>query len=284
MPIKIKIGSYYFMKFKNIITKATMALLLSTICCVSLQAKDPNILSYIDRGIKYYPKYVKNGLTKIGKASWYGKPFHGRLTANGERYNMYNMTAAHRTYAMGTRLKITNLSNRRSVKVRVNDRGPFYSSRDIDLSYGAARKLGLVHKGVGRVKIEVLSGKKSHRKASKKLKVVKKKSLKKHTAKQHISKKSNKDITTTKKIKPHKIVKKTVVTSKRDQKIQVASFFNKNSADAFKKKFKLKNAKIVNVYLKTQKKTTYRVIVECTSWEAKKLLESKKFEGAYRLS
>ena len=264
------------MKFKNIITKATMVLLVSTICSVSLQAKDPNILAYIDRGIKYYPKYVRNGFTKVGKASWYGKPFHGRLTANGERYNMYNMTAAHRTYAMGTRLKITNLSNRRSVKVRVNDRGPFYSSRDIDLSYGAARKLGMVHKGVGRVKIEVLSGKKSHRKTSRKAKVAKKK-----THKKHVSKKS---VSSSKKIKPHKIAKKTVVTTKRDQKIQVASFFSKSAATAFTKKFKLKNAKIENIYIKSKKKTAYRVVVHCTNWEAKKLLNSKKFAGAYRRS
>jgi len=243
------------MKLKNITTKTIILLILSTIFGTSLQAKDPNILAYIDRGIKYYPKYVKNGFTKIGKASWYGKPFHGRLTANGERYNMYNMTAAHRTYAMGTRLKITNLSNRKSVKVRVNDRGPFYSSRSIDLSYGAARKIGMIHKGVGRVKIEVLSGKKSYKKA----KSLKTKSWKKPT-------------------------KKPVVKIVRDQKVQVASFFNKSSATAFKKKFKLKNAKIVNVYIKSKKKTAYRVVVHCTNWEANKLINSKKFTGAYRPS
>ncbi|HHS93028.1 MAG TPA: septal ring lytic transglycosylase RlpA family protein, partial [Campylobacterales bacterium] len=110
--------------------------------------KDTNILSYKDRGIKYYPHYPKKGTLKYGKASWYGKPFHGRRTANGERYNMYKLSAAHRTYALGTVLKVTSLKNWRSVIVRVNDRGPFYHSRDIDLSYAAAKKLGFVKKGV----------------------------------------------------------------------------------------------------------------------------------------
>jgi len=264
------------MKFKNIITKMTIAFLVSTVSIVSLQAKDSNILSYIDRGIKYYPKYVKNGLTKIGKASWYGKPFHGRLTANGERYNMYSMTAAHRTYAMGTRLKITNLANRKSVKVRVNDRGPFYSSRSIDLSYGAARKIGIVKKGIGRVKIEVLSGKKSHKRVSKKKKLNTRKLTKKRVITKVKIKKTAK--------KSYKVAKKSVKSLNRSKKIQVASFFNKKAAVAFKKKFKLKNAKIVNVYLKSKKKTAYRVVMNCTDWEAKKLLKSKKFVGAYLIS
>ncbi|HIP41895.1 MAG TPA: septal ring lytic transglycosylase RlpA family protein, partial [Campylobacterales bacterium] len=148
------------MKLKSIILTTLVMLILSMILTTTVGAKDINILSYKDRGIRYYPKYVKRGLVKIGKASWYGKPFHKRLTANGERYNMYNMTAAHRTYAMNTVLKITNLDTKKSVRVRINDRGPFYSSRDIDLSYGAARKLGMVDKGVGRVKIEVVSSSK----------------------------------------------------------------------------------------------------------------------------
>ncbi|NOZ90266.1 MAG: septal ring lytic transglycosylase RlpA family protein, partial [Epsilonproteobacteria bacterium] len=138
----------------NNITKWLLAVITLTI---SIDAQDANILAYMDRGIKYYPRYVSKGLVKIGKASWYGKQFHKRLTASGERYNMYSMTAAHRTYALNTILKVTNLENHKSVRVRVNDRGPFYRSRDIDLSYGAAKKIGLTKKGVGRVKIEVIS-------------------------------------------------------------------------------------------------------------------------------
>ena len=89
-----------------------------------------------------------------GKASWYGKKFQGKLTANGERYNMYAYTAAHRTYAFGTILKVTNKATGKSIKVRVNDRGPYCNARIIDLSYNAAKKLGFVKKGIATVVIE----------------------------------------------------------------------------------------------------------------------------------
>jgi len=87
-------------------------------------------------------------------ASWYGKKFNGRPTASGETFDMYGMTCAHRTLAFGTKLRITNPDNKRSVIVRVNDRGPFIRGRDLDLSYGAAKEIGIVQKGVGRVKLE----------------------------------------------------------------------------------------------------------------------------------
>ena len=76
-----------------------------------------------------------------GLASYYGKKFHGRRTASGERYNMHAMTAAHRRYAFGTMVKVTHVKSGRTVKVRINDRGPFIKGRIIDLSYGAAKKL-----------------------------------------------------------------------------------------------------------------------------------------------
>jgi len=235
----------------NLISKSLVLILLILSATTSFAfSKDRNILAYTDRGIKYYPRYMKKGTVKYGKASWYGKPFHGRLTANGERYNMYNMTAAHRTYAMGTILKITNIKNKRSVRVRVNDRGPFYSSRMLDLSYGAARKLGIVKKGIGKIKVEVVS---STRKAYKR----------KHTY--H---------------KNSKFTKKKIL---RNQKVQVASFFNKSQANLFKKKYKLSNAIVVKKYISKYKKNTYRIIVKCTEWEASNLLKSKKFSGAYKV-
>ena len=88
-------------------------------------------------------------------ASFYGKKFHGRKTASGERFNMYAMTAAHKRLAFGTLVRVTHLKNGRSVAVRINDRGPFARGRIIDLSYGAARKLGMVAQGVARVRIRV---------------------------------------------------------------------------------------------------------------------------------
>lgn len=89
-----------------------------------------------------------------GKASWYGPGFHGRTTANGERYNMNGLTAAHRYLPFGTKLKVTCNQTGKSVIVRVNDRGPFHGNRVLDLSKGAAKQLGIVQRGVGSVKIE----------------------------------------------------------------------------------------------------------------------------------
>jgi rare lipoprotein A len=94
--------------------------------------------------------------TTIMTASFYGEEFHGRQTSSGEIFDMYEYTAAHKTLPFGTRLKVTNLANGRSVIVVVNDRGPFIPGRDLDLSYGAARKIGLVGMGVGKVKVRVL--------------------------------------------------------------------------------------------------------------------------------
>ena len=96
-----------------------------------------------------------NGI-QTGKGSWYGKKFHGRTTANGEKYNMYALTAAHKTLPFNTMVEVTNLSNNRKVIVRINDRGPYAKGRIIDLSYLAAKKLGYVNKGVAKLKVKVL--------------------------------------------------------------------------------------------------------------------------------
>ncbi len=91
-----------------------------------------------------------------GVASYYGRRFHGRRTANGERFNMNAMTAAHKTLAFGTRVRVTNARNGRSVTVRINDRGPFIRGRTIDLSRAAAQKIGMIGSGHARVKLEVV--------------------------------------------------------------------------------------------------------------------------------
>ena len=94
---------------------------------------------------------------QTGYASWYGKPHQGRRTASGEPYDMSQLTAAHPTLPMGTRLVVTNLKNGRSVAVRVNDRGPTVAGRIVDLSYAAARELGAIGDGVVPVRIRVVS-------------------------------------------------------------------------------------------------------------------------------
>lgn len=96
------------------------------------------------------------GYLEIGIASWYGKKFHGRLTAMGETYDMFAMTAAHKELPLPTVVKVTNLDNGRSVVLRVNDRGPFHDDRLIDLSYGAAKKLGFENQGTAPVVVEAL--------------------------------------------------------------------------------------------------------------------------------
>jgi rare lipoprotein A len=99
-------------------------------------------------------KYIERGTMK---ASWYGPKFHGKLTANGEIYDQMALTAAHKSLRFGTLLKVTNPRNGRSVIVRINDRGPYIDGRDLDLSKAAAIELGMLKKGVGRVKIEELA-------------------------------------------------------------------------------------------------------------------------------
>lgn len=107
---------------------------------------------------KYRPLRSAHGYTQTGIASWYGKKFHRKTTANGESYNMYAMTAAHKVLPMNTKVRVTNLENGKSTVVRINDRGPFVKSRVIDLSYAAADKLGVVGPGTAKVRLEALGG------------------------------------------------------------------------------------------------------------------------------
>ncbi|MEW6107545.1 MAG: septal ring lytic transglycosylase RlpA family protein [Nitrospirota bacterium] len=103
-----------------------------------------------------YESYPKTAYEKThAVASWYGPDFQGRPTSSGETFNMYANTCAHREYPFGTRLKVTNISNSRSVECTVNDRGPFVEGRDIDLSYACAKEIGLIGPGTGRVLLEV---------------------------------------------------------------------------------------------------------------------------------
>ncbi len=99
---------------------------------------------------------VRDGEVIVGKASYYADKFHGRLTANGETFNMHDYTAAHRNLPFGTVLLVTNLENGRKVKVRVNDRGPYVKGRILDLSLQAAKDIGLIKSGVAKVKIKIL--------------------------------------------------------------------------------------------------------------------------------
>ena len=111
---------------------------------------------YVVNGQRYDPLLQGRGFVQTGIASWYGRDFHGRRTSNGETYNMYAMTAAHKTLPLGVYVRVHNLANGREAVVRVNDRGPFVKGRIIDLSYAAAKSLGVVGPGTAPVRIEAL--------------------------------------------------------------------------------------------------------------------------------
>jgi len=108
-------------------------------------------------GIWYQPLPDSTGFRQRGIASWYGADFHGKKTSNGEIYDMYAWTAAHKTLPLGTYVRVRNLENNRRVEVRINDRGPFVQGRIVDLSYTAAKEIGIVGPGTARVEVVALA-------------------------------------------------------------------------------------------------------------------------------
>src|SRR5256885_1970477 len=131
--------------------RRVLASLLATLCLVATMAAGP-----VTQGSS--SKEVTPKPYQVGRASWYGKQFHGRSTASGEPYDMFQFTAAHRQLPLGTWVRVTNLRNGRSITVRVNDRGPYVGNRIIDLSYGAAQMLELRARGTEKVRIDIVNG------------------------------------------------------------------------------------------------------------------------------
>jgi rare lipoprotein A len=125
--------------------------LLFVAACNTTASNDPSVTGSLSQ-----PAVEQGNAFQKGTASWYGPGFHGRKTASGERFNSYDMTAAHRSLPFGTRLKVTNETNGRSVVVRVNDRGPFAHRRIIDLAKGPAQALGLTSVGTAYVSLHRL--------------------------------------------------------------------------------------------------------------------------------
>ena len=121
------------------------------------KSKYGNPGSYEVFGKRYYVMDSSRDFVQKGIASWYGKKFHGRRTSSGETYDMYAMTAAHKSLPLPTYVEVRNLDNNRKIIVKVNDRGPFHENRIIDLSYTAARKLDIVRKGTGLVEIRAIN-------------------------------------------------------------------------------------------------------------------------------
>ncbi len=121
------------------------------------RSRSGNPSSYTVLGRTYHVMSDSRGYRERGAASWYGTKFHGQRTSSGETYDMYGMTAAHKTLPLPTYVRVTNLKNGRQVIVKVNDRGPFHDNRLIDLSYAAATKLGILGNGTGLVEVEAIN-------------------------------------------------------------------------------------------------------------------------------
>jgi len=143
--------------------KALLLLVFLVIVSAVPYAPSTSELPQVQKTVSKQPvtktKKIKYDHTLYGKASWYGIPFHGRLTANGETYNMHVLTAAHKSLPFDTMVKVTNLINGESVVVRINDRGPYIRGRHIDMSYSAAKHLNMVGNGVIPVKLEIMRDK-----------------------------------------------------------------------------------------------------------------------------
>lgn len=129
---------------------------VTEICTAGPKTRAGNPSSYVVFGKRYHIKQTACGYSETGLASWYGPGFHGKRTSSGQPYNMYAMTAAHKTLPLPVRVKVTNLENGKELMVLVNDRGPFHKGRIIDLSKSAAQALGVLAKGTARVRVTVV--------------------------------------------------------------------------------------------------------------------------------
>jgi len=224
----------------------------------------------------------------VGDASWYGKKFQGKPTASGEAFDMYAYTAAHRTLAFGTKLKVTNLSNNKSIEVRINDRGPFKENRIVDLSYQAAKEIGILQEGIAEVSIEEIKSANG---------------LSKVTTENKIDKKSNPYLTDSEIKSMKKYAETTIETqtySSKDEysndeyssdvknesiiKLQIAAFSTNENAENFVREEKANEFKmqVAEVYSSTANKTLYKVVILCDSnKEASDIISSKQYKGAY---
>lgn len=213
----------------------------------------------------YYPMTHVNYFEQRGIASWYGKKFHGRKTSNGETYNMYAISAAHKTLPLGTYVKVYNLENKKCLTVRINDRGPFIKGRIIDLSYGAARRLGVVQKGTANVFIRTVT-------KSTKMTQLKKRNIKKRTVKKVRPQKNIIQTKHVKKINPIKVSRSTKKSRKIKPElcngncfqIQVGAFASRQNAVSLCSKLKpLYNDSHIMLSKNGEKKIYFVLIGNC---------------------
>lgn len=250
--------------------------LLLILLSVFLNATKSTMKPYKINGVTYRPYKVKIGYKQYGIASWYGKDFHTKKTSNGERYNMYAYTAAHKEFPIGTMVRVTNIKSRKSVVVRINDRGPFVAKRVIDCSYVAGKVLGLDKLGIAKVKLEVvgLEGKIAKKSPLKKVRQVKK--IKEYKRKKRVAKAYKKHpiyyvnkgkyflqvgsfynlenanrckVEYGKKYGLHRITQQrfTDVTSRAFYRIFIIGFHSKEEIEAFQKRYGITDAIVIEV-------------------------------------
>lgn len=150
-----------FIHCRNLLCPSLIIFFIFTGCSRTIKSSPPPSVPgeprpYQINGVWYQPRSSAEGFKQKGLASWYGGKFHGRKTANGETYDMHGVSAAHKTLPFNTYVRVYNLDNGKELDVRINDRGPFVKNRIIDLSYTAAKMLGVVGPGTARVKIAAL--------------------------------------------------------------------------------------------------------------------------------
>lgn len=167
IPPRISFSSFNLKRYGNFARSGppffTLLLIAALLHGCALSSSEPTYRGgsgqgkpYTVRGKTYYPLTSGEGFVEEGVASWYGSDFHGKRTANGERYDMYSMTAAHKILPFNTQVKVTNLQNGRSIMVRINDRGPFVADRIIDLTHTGASQIGMIGPGTAKVRLETI--------------------------------------------------------------------------------------------------------------------------------
>lgn len=160
-----EIGDYLFRAgLCGLKALAVASLLVALTGCAALTNRSGK--SYVIDGKRYHILASADGFRQKGLASWYGEPFHGRKTANGEVYDMNRVSAAHKTLPLNTWVEVRNLDNNKKMYVRINDRGPFVKGRVIDLSRQAAKEMGMLEAGVARVTLKAVTGNKARQLAA----------------------------------------------------------------------------------------------------------------------
>lgn len=149
-------GRYSMRNDSSVLESIDLSLLKEVVPVTEVRTRAGNKNPYTVNGVTYSLMETEVGYQETGIASWYGRKFHGHLTSNGEVYDMFELSAAHKTLPIPGYLRVTNLDNGKSIVVRVNDRGPFHEGRVVDLSYAAASMLDYADKGTARVKVEAL--------------------------------------------------------------------------------------------------------------------------------